>query len=419
MALVGLLCQSGLLLLVVVATQFALSAQTQFAGKLDGQLYVDPDLLGVATFDAVSAGDPKLLSLRPAPNDKVFAGVLSLSDRSALQYKTVIVRSPDGTDAIYIDANQDGHFGPGERIVFHGLEPAAAGVKNSAKFVVAVPDGYYRTCPMEVRLMKDGFPTPAGPRQLAVLYTSSVFLQGYVPLPKRRLHIRFAYGFRNEGIDLGSAPEWVDINGDGRFDATPGSAELLDPKGSAPVFRVENLTLQLQSIDMKQGRFLLRSVPAALYQRIPFSVGSVLPDFEFTDFAGRRRHLSDVKGQYILLDFWATWCGPCVAELAVQKKAYEEFHSQGFEILGMDGDGSLQKAEALLKKDGIAWMQARFDKHLFEDRFQISQWPTTILIDRHHVILSIGEASHLPLRGGDLSKSLQSLLRETASRRTD
>ena len=138
----------------------------------------------------------------------------------------------------------------------------------------------------------------------------------------------------------------------------------------------------------------------------------MLPDFEFTDFTGTRLHLSEVKGRFVLLDFWATWCVPCMEDLPKQKKVYEEFHGQGFEILGINGDETPGKPEKVLRMMGIPWYQARFDKDLLQDRFQISQWPTMILIDEHRTILSMGEANHLPLDGEHLSKSLRTLMGE-------
>ena len=78
--------------------------------------------------------------------------------------------------------------------------------------------------------------------------------------------------------------------------------------------------------------------------------------------------------------------------------------------LGINGDETPEKAETVVQAMSVAWHQARFDKDLLQDRFQISQWPTMILIDEHHTILSIGEANHLPLDGEHLLKSLRTLM---------
>jgi thiol-disulfide isomerase/thioredoxin len=413
MALVRWLLHSGLLLFLISLAPIAILAQTEFAGKLDGGLHVDPSGLSFAIFDPVSADEAKLLGAAVGPVDKVFAGELALPKGGAIRYKALIVRPSGGSDILYVDANRDGRFGPGERIPFRLAErPPDDRLKSLAAFDVDLPRGLFRVCPMDVWLIKDGVSSPAGSGQLAVPYTAQPFVQGYARLPNRTLLVRLEYDFSDQGISLTDGREWLDINGDGKFDMTPGSGEFLRARGSAPVFRVSGLILQMQSVDLKTDRFMLRSVSASADHRIQLSVGSVLPDFEFTDFGGTRRHLSEVKGRFVLLDFWATWCVPCMEDLPKQKKVYEEFHGQGFEILGMNGDETPGKAEKVVRMMGIPWRQARFDKELLQDRFQISLWPTMILIDEHRVILSMSEVNHLPLEGEHLFKSLTTLMGE-------
>jgi thiol-disulfide isomerase/thioredoxin len=171
----------------------------------------------------------------------------------------------------------------------------------------------------------------------------------------------------------------------------------------------------MKSIDLASGQFVLQSVPASADTRIPLTVGTQLPDFAFTDFGGTARHLSDLKGRYILLDFWATWCAPCMADLPKLKQTYTAFHSQGLEILGIDGDESPDKAQSVVQQKGLAWPQARYDADLIENRFQISQWPTLVLIDQHRTILSIGEPDHLPLDGDHLAATVTTLLAQKQS----
>ncbi len=404
--------QAVLLILMASVSIGWLQAQARFTGKLDSDLHVDPTDLSFVIFNTISADDAKMLGVTVESGDKAFAGELALPKDGAIHYKAVIVRASGGADILYIDANQDGHFGLKERIPFRPPAKDVPRLKSVATFDVDLPAGPIRTCPMDVWLMPDGIPTPAKSGQLAVPYTTMPFVQGTVELPKRTLMVRFQYDFRSPGVSLMNGLEWLDIDGDGKFDKTPGSEEFVRARGSAPVFQVGNLTLQVQSVALKDDRFVVQAMPAAADHRIHLAVGSVVPDFEFTDFSGVRRHLSDLKGRFVLLDFWATWCVPCMEDLPIQKKAYEKFHGQGFEILAMNGDDTPEKPEKAVRQMGIAWPQARFDKNLIGDRFQISQWPTMILIDEHRTILSIGEANRLPLDGEHLSTSLTTLIGE-------
>jgi thiol-disulfide isomerase/thioredoxin len=385
---------------------------TQFAGKLDGALHVDPTGLSFAIFNPISQTDAQTLGVATEPGDKIFSGEFGLPKNGDIRYRAVVVRQPDGMDVLYVDKNRNGRFEPEERIIFRRHVPSLDDrLATCAEFKVALPArGPFRTCPMDVWLIKEGVRSPAGPGQLAVPYTAQPFVEGYVQLPKRTLELRLEYDFDIQGIALTTGIEWVDINGDGKFDPTPGSGETLRAHGSAPIFEVQNLTLQLQSVDLNHGRFVLGLAPRSADRRIHLSIGSVLPDFEFTDFTGAHHQLSDLKGRFVLLDFWATWCVPCMEDLPILKKTYADFHAQGFEILGMDGEEVLDKPERVVRTMEIPWQQARFDKDLFQDRFQISQWPTMILLDKHRTIISIGEPSHLPLDGEHLATSLRTLM---------
>jgi len=397
--------------LVVIAVG-TVQAQTTFEGKLDGRLHVDPNDLGLAIFDEGTASDAKRLGALVEPGDKIFIGELSLPKHAVLRFQSAIVRSPNGNDVLYVDANRDGRFEPTERIPFSPLGPDAdTRLKVGAAFAVTLPSGPYKICPMEVRLPKDPEWIKVGPKQLGVPYTSFAFVQGYVRLPTRSMLMRFEYSFANKGIDLsGDTVEQADLNGDGRLDETPGNPEFFRGRGSAPVFQVDNLTVRTAWVDTSKNNFALESMPASAYQRIDLSLGATIPDFVFTDFNGVRQHLSEVKGKYRLLDFWATWCRPCVANLPYQEKAYADFHTRGFEILGMNGDEDTNEPKKLLREKGAAWPQARFNKELFEDKFNIAQWPTLLLIDERGRIVSTGEAQRLPLDGENLEKSLTTLM---------
>ena len=245
---------------------------------------------------------------------------------------------------------------------------------------------------------------------MVVGYSSLAYVQGYAQLPHRKMLVRFEYDFDIQGISLTAGHEWLDLNGDGKFDLTPGSGEFVHSIGSAPIFQVGNFTLQAASVDLKHNRFVLHAASDSAGAHYHLSVGSTLPDFAFTGLDGGPRHLSDVKGKLVLLDFWATWCFPCMEELPKLKNVYQQLHGQGLEILGMDGDENPEEGEQTVRKMGLEWPEARYDKDLFQNHFQISMWNMLILLDDHRTIISMGEASHLPLDGDHLSPTLTTLI---------
>jgi len=114
-------------------------------------------------------------------------------------------------------------------------------------------------------------------------------------------------------------------------------------------------------------------------------------DIKFTDLNGKEVDLRQMKGRVVLVDFWATWCGPCVGELPHVKEAYKRFHSRGFEIIGISFDSGYgfdsgkRDLETFVQKNEMPWPQY-FDgqawKNKFGIQYGISSIPTMWLIDK-------------------------------------
>jgi len=131
-------------------------------------------------------------------------------------------------------------------------------------------------------------------------------------------------------------------------------------------------------------------------------------EINFVAMDGREVNLAQMRGKVVLVDFWATWCGPCVAETPVLKDAYEKFNSRGFEIIGISFDSDRATLEDFVKANGLTWPQY-FDGKYWENdlgrRFGIHSIPTQWLVDRK---------GHLrDLRGrDDLTAKVEQLLAE-------
>jgi thiol-disulfide isomerase/thioredoxin len=114
------------------------------------------------------------------------------------------------------------------------------------------------------------------------------------------------------------------------------------------------------------------------------AVGKPL-DIQFTAEDGRAVDLSQMKGKVVLVDFWATWCGPCVAEMPQIKEAYDKFHARGLEIIGISFDFSQTALDRFIETNKLPWPQY-FDHKAWANKFGVQfgirDIPTMWLVDK-------------------------------------
>lgn len=134
--------------------------------------------------------------------------------------------------------------------------------------------------------------------------------------------------------------------------------------------------------------------------------GSLAPDFTFNTPEGKPLALSSFKGKIVLVDFWASWCGPCRKENPNVVRLYKKYHDKGFEILGVSLDEDKDKWVAAIKKDGLVWNHVSDLKGWASDAcrlYGIEAIPFTVLLDKEGKIIAKS------LRGEALESKLEEL----------
>lgn len=218
--------------------------------------------------------------------------------------------------------------------------------------------------------------------------------------------------FRGKDAASSGVQLFLDVNENGRFDAATEAFDVRQPFNVAgTTYEIAGLTAGGESFRVQKSSRTVAEKKAAPRPEL-LAVGKPATVFKAKTTDGTAIDFpASFKGKVVLLDFWATWCGPCIGELPHLTAAYQKFHGKGFEVLGisLDRAGDDKKLAAFTKEKNMPWPQV-FDGKYWQAEvaqiYNVRSIPTAYLVDGDTgaVIANSG------LRGSQLEKTIEAAL---------
>ena len=374
---------------------------------------------------ALSAVRPAFVTKTPGGLVAPKYAVLRMGPAESRREYAVLLDEPEQADSrLWVDTNGDGDLTNDPPAEWQKREMAGSGGKTMVTYfggaTVLVQSGSKPT-PLHLGFYKFDRNDPMrAALKDTLLFYADYALQGTLTLgsevfPVMLVDNQATGDFRSavaaEGAKAAAVVRLlIDRNQDGRFASVGETFDASKP------FTLNGTTYEVRLGDAfgTGARLVKSSVTVAEVPAPPdLRVGKVAPSFEAKTTDGAVIQVpGSYKGKLVLLDFWATWCGPCVGEIPGLVKAYEKYHGRGFEVLGvsLDQANMAERLAAFTREKGMPWPQIYDGKYWraeIAQKFGIDSIPAPFLVDgTTGRILARGAE----LRGANLEKTLEEKL---------
>ncbi len=315
-------------------------------------------------------------------------------------------------DTIVTTAKNDRFLLPGKTDGIHDASVVVGGIRSRRSFTFFIEKGTILANGSIDSL--DNVAVTGTPEN--DVYTAYRKIENNIYSHIRVLQTRLKQAGENEKNKLtAEINAWRDSIRDGRVQfitTRPGSPAaaiyLYVLQDNIPVEQLESLYNNLSPT--VKGVGFVRNIPEKIAARKRSAIGKMAPDFSSKDTSGNSVKLSDFRGKYVLLEFWANWCVPCRQQSPHLAKVYHEFKDKGFTILqySVDEKNAESKWKDAIRKDQLTWTQIS-DLNGFESNvsrlYGVQPIPDNFLIDPDGRI--IGRR----LEGKELEEKLKSVLK--------
>src|SRR5215213_5282528 len=381
---------------------------TEYFGKLEAELIPHNDDLDQVIFKPFRDTSKIKFATPLESGVTVTAGRLHHPPQDKSSLLTLLVEPDDDSEPyLYADIDQDGLMADAERFSLKREDEENPYILQTT-LKLPIKSALFQSYPVLVQYFKNVRWDEMGEDERMILQSKEAFARGEVDIAGRKTLVQYGFNPQSKKISVSNGVFGVDVDGDGQIVVDRFSPESAEAREETVIFRVGDDYVSTRRVDMEKNQIVMRAHQPSDYKRVEVQIGSEAPDFQFTDFNGKKRKLSEFRGKYVLLDFWAAWCPPCRRELPYQKSAYARFQERGFEILGMNNDDNPEYVKDWLKKNGITWPQAKMESiRELEIRYRIHLFPTSLLIGPDGKVVLLEQNK---MRGPDLLKTLDRML---------
>lgn len=185
---------------------------------------------------------------------------------------------------------------------------------------------------------------------------------------------------------------YIDLDEDGQFDIMDDGMEaypVTEP------FNIAGESWEISDIKMDGSIITIVESEEEVDPKVALRPGTEAPLFTAETFSGDELSLSDLKGKYVMIDFWGTWCGPCIEALPIIKEAHATYGGENFEIVGIANELNLERFGDFVERENLQWPQIPeiYEKESeIQELYSVNSYPTYYLINPDGEIVEYGMA---------------------------